>query len=99
MESVRRQDEVVERPLRLAPAASVLDLPPLDVDGRHSAAETGLHAELTIQLPELLGHAPDPVPHEAVVAVEDRTGIHERHRERGVRLAGTGPLSVTVIPM
>ena len=65
----------------------VLERSPLDIDARHRAAELKIDAQIAIQRCELLGDAPDAVSHEAVVAIEDRPGIHERQRERRIRFA------------
>ena len=74
---VRRQHEMVESCSRDSSGPMVLESPALDIHAQHGAVEVEIDTEPAIQRPQLFGDPPDSISDEAIVAVEDGTGIHQ----------------------
>ena len=75
---------MVEGELASLATHGVLQAAALRVDCFDACAQLELDTERGVDLRQLLGDPPDAIAHEAVVAVEHRTGIHHWQRECGV---------------
>ena len=83
---VGRHQQLVERHRVGASIREVVNDAALGIHLFDLGSEPDVDADLPIDLRQLLGHPPDTWFDEAVVTIEDRTGVHHREGEGRVRL-------------